>query len=99
MTMITRDVLDAFLRCKTKAYLLAKTSPAVDNASGITESNVSLPTDELRTLLSAADPPKFIPCNHCPDCQFADHCRDSAISSDDIALLGGLKPKQIVKLR
>jgi len=100
MTMITHEVLDAFLKCKTKAYLLAKTSPAVDNASAITElGNASLPTDDLRTLLSGADPPKFIPCKHCPDCQFAEQCRNRAISSDDIALLGGLKRKQIEKLR
>jgi RNase_H superfamily/Transposase IS66 family len=100
MTTITPDVIDAFLKCKTKAYLLAKTLDAVDNASGITQlANVRSPTDELQALLSAADPPAFIPCNHCSDCQFTDHCRNRAISRDDIALLGGLKPKQIVKLR
>jgi predicted RecB family nuclease len=100
MTTIRVQVLEAFSKCKTKAYLLAKASQIEHSAKAITDPENATPlTNELRTLLSAAEPPKFLPCTHCSECQFAEHCKNRAISADDIALLGGLKPQHIVKLR
>src|SRR6202049_3725917 len=64
MTTITPQVLEAFSKCKTKAYLLAKASQIEHSAKAITEPENATPlTNELRTLLSAAEPPKFLPCD------------------------------------
>jgi hypothetical protein len=100
MTAIAGDVLEAFLRCKIEAYFLAKAAAADNGVKEIVEpGDAGSPPDEIRALLAAAEPPKFLPCRHCPACQFAGRCRESAIGADDIALLGGLKPRQIIKLR
>ena len=38
-------------------------------------------------------------CNHCADCHFNGYCKSRAIKRDDVALLGGLKPKDVLGLR
>ncbi len=56
--------------------------------------------EEIRALDERASEPPPLRLNaHCPTCVFRNSCRAAAIEKDDLSLLGGIKGKEIVKLR
>jgi len=56
--------------------------------------------EEIRALDERASEPPPLRLNaHCPTCVFRNSCRATAIEKDDLSLLGGIKEKEIVKLR
>ena len=55
--------------------------------------------DELRATLATDVAPTLSLIKHCTECQFELHCKNKAIEKDDLSLLGGIKPKELAKLR
>lgn len=56
-------------------------------------------TKQLRALKRATDPPPLHLNPHCPDCEFKEHCGSIAVERDDLSLLRGIEPKELLKLR
>ena len=62
----------------------------------ITRSETAL--DALRLFRGMTKPPPVTLTRKCAECDFEASCRAAAIEKDDLSLLQGLKPKDIVKL-
>ena len=54
---------------------------------------------KMRAVLADNAPPDLVLNAHCPECKFESHCRNKAAETDDLSLLRGIKPKEVVKLR
>jgi hypothetical protein len=52
----------------------------------------------VRAIREAATPPPLVLNRHCPECEFRQSCRARAVEKDDVSLLRGLSPKEIVGL-
>jgi predicted RecB family nuclease len=60
---------------------------------------VELLVEDLRAMLEKNVAPLFALNRHCPECEFESQCRDKAAKDDDLSLLGGISPKEMLKLR
>ena len=54
-------------------------------------------TAELKKILSSTNAPIFFKNTHCQICEFKDTCLEKLIERDDLSLLAGLKPKEILQ--
>jgi len=54
---------------------------------------------ELRSFEGSSHPPPLYLTTHCTGCMHSQSCRSIAAEKDDLSLLQGLKPKEIVKLK
>ena len=54
---------------------------------------------DMRALTRESAPPPLHLNRHCPTCEFRDGCRAILVEKDDLSLLRGIKPKEILKLR
>jgi predicted RecB family nuclease len=52
---------------------------------------------ELKKTLSSTNTPMFFKNAHCQICEFKDNCLEKLIERDDLSLLAGLKPKEILQ--
>lgn len=50
----------------------------------------------MNKILSASNAPAFIKNGHCQICEFQKSCFDKLIERDDLSLLAGLKPQEII---
>jgi CRISPR/Cas system-associated exonuclease Cas4 (RecB family) len=55
--------------------------------------------DEIEQLINAHDAPKFYRIAHCKICEFHNPCREALIKMDDISLLGGMNPNEVMKIK
>lgn len=53
--------------------------------------------NELNKILSSSTPPVFLKNPHCQVCEFRGSCLQKLIERDDLSLLAGLKPNEIVQ--
>lgn len=60
---------------------------------------VELLVEDLRAMLEKNVDPHFALNRHCPECEFESQCRNKAAKDDDLSLLGGISPKEMLKLR
>lgn len=51
----------------------------------------------LLKILSKSEAPGFFQNTHCTICEFSETCRTKLIEQDDLSLLGGLRPKDVLK--
>jgi predicted RecB family nuclease len=56
-------------------------------------------TGKMSAMLSGSSPPDLILNRHCGECEFRDGCRQKAVETDDLSLLGGMSAKERQKLR
>ena len=54
---------------------------------------------KMRVVLTDNAPPDLVLNAHCSDCKFESRCTGKAAETDDLSLLRGIKPKEVVKLR
>jgi len=54
---------------------------------------------DLHALTQDGAPPPLYLNRYCPTCAFRDSCRATLVERDDLSLLQGIKPKEILKLR
>ncbi|MHB8522648.1 MAG: IS66 family transposase [Limisphaerales bacterium] len=47
--------------------------------------------EKIAALLSSATPPDLVLNRHCAECEFQARCRQKALETDDLSLLGGMK--------
>lgn len=52
--------------------------------------------NELNKILSTSSAPAFFKNGHCQICEFQKSCLDKLIERDDLSLLAGLKPQEII---
>ena len=55
--------------------------------------------EKIAALLSGTAPPDLVLNRHCAECEFQARCRQKAIETDDLSLLGGMSAKERQKLR
>ena len=51
---------------------------------------------EIRTLKCSGDAPRLFLNVNCPKCEFRDTCHETAVATDDLSLLQGIKEKEVV---
>ena len=51
----------------------------------------------LMQMLGNSEAPRFYRTPHCQMCEFSENCQTTLKEQDDLSLLGGLKPKEILK--
>ena len=54
---------------------------------------------KLATLLASPTPPDLVLNRHCAECEFQARCRQKAVETDDLSLLGGMSAMERQKLR
>ena len=54
---------------------------------------------KMAKLLSSPTPPDLVLNRHCGQCEFQSRCRQKALETDDLSLLGGMNAKERQKLR
>jgi predicted RecB family nuclease len=54
---------------------------------------------KMRVVLADNAPPDLVLNAHCSECKFESRCRSKAAETDDLSLLRGIKPREVVKLR
>jgi predicted RecB family nuclease len=52
---------------------------------------------QLKQMLANDEPPRFYRTNQCDMCEFQTHCLPVLTKNDDLSLLGGMTPKQVMK--
>jgi predicted RecB family nuclease len=52
---------------------------------------------DLRKIYSSSNPPVFFKNPHCQVCEFKNNCLEKLVERDDLSLLAGLKPKEILQ--
>ena len=50
--------------------------------------------EKIDTLLSGPTPPDLVLNRHCAECEFQARCREKALETDDLSLLGGMSAKE-----
>src|SRR5438270_696185 len=82
---ITRDVLESYLRCPSKAHLkLTGQEGTRSDYEGL------LIESRRRVRLAAMDRN-----DHCQACEYRQRCRDRAVQEDNLSLLRGMGEKEV----
>jgi hypothetical protein len=91
---ITTDLIEAYLKCSAKCFLLSHGEVGTGNAYADWVRVI----EKVGRLLASPTPPDLVLNRHCAECEFKTRCRQRAIDQDDLSLLGRMTEKERAKV-